>query len=115
MDLARWVERSAAFTPDKLAIRFAGHDLSYAAFAERIRHSVCRLAALGVRRGDRVAFLGRNHPEMLALLFACARCGAIVMRPAGASTSMPRRPRMSGVSTMDVAKNCCGTAVSSGL
>ncbi len=79
MDLAHWIERSAAFTPDKLAIRFAGDELDYAAFAERIRRSGSRLAALGVRRGDTVAYLGRNHPEMLALLFACARRGAIVV------------------------------------
>ncbi len=79
MDLGRWVERSAAFTPDKLAIRFAEGDLSYAAFAERIRHTGSRLAALGVGRGDMVAYLGRNHPEMLTLLFACARRGAIVV------------------------------------
>ena len=79
MDLARWIERSAAFTPDKLSIRFAGDDLNYAAFAERIRRTGSRLAALGVGRGDLVAYLGRNHPEMLALLFACARSGAIVV------------------------------------
>ncbi len=79
MDLAHWIERSAAFTPDKHAIRFAGDDLSYAAFAERVRRTCSRLAALGVRHGDRVAYLGRNHPEMLALLFACARRGAIVV------------------------------------
>jgi len=79
MNLAHWIERSAAFTPDKLAIRFAGDDLTYAAFADRIRHTSNRLAALGVRRGDRVAYLGRNHPEVLALLFACAGCGAIVV------------------------------------
>jgi fatty-acyl-CoA synthase len=79
MDLARWIEQSAAFTPDKLAIRFARDDLSYSDFAERIRRTVSRLVALGVRRGDRVAYLGRNHPEMLALLFACARCGAIIV------------------------------------
>ena len=79
MDLAHWIERSAAFTPDSLAIRFAGQDLDYAGFAGRVRRSVDRLAALGVQPGDRVAYLGRNHPEMLALLFACARCGAIVV------------------------------------
>jgi indoleacetate---CoA ligase len=79
MDLAHWVERSAAFTPDKLAIRFVGNDMDYTAFAGRIRRTGRRLAALGVGRGDLVAYLGRNHPEMLALLFACARCGAIVV------------------------------------
>jgi hypothetical protein len=31
MDLACWVERSAAFAPDKLVIRFTGDDLSCAA------------------------------------------------------------------------------------
>jgi fatty-acyl-CoA synthase len=79
MDLAHWIERSAAFAPDKLAIRFADRDLSYAGFAERIRQTGTRLAALGVERGDVVAYLGRNHPDLLALLFACARCGALVV------------------------------------
>jgi fatty-acyl-CoA synthase len=79
MDLADWIERAAAFTPNSLAIRFAGQDLDYAGFAGRVRRSVDRLAALGVQPGDRVAYLGRNHPEMLALLFACARCSAIVV------------------------------------
>jgi fatty-acyl-CoA synthase len=79
MDLAHWVERLAAFTPGKLAIRFAGDQLDYAAFEGRIRRTGNRLAALGVGRGDLVAFLGRNHPEMLVLLFACARRGAIVV------------------------------------
>ena len=34
---------------------------------------------LDVGRGDRVAFLGFNSPEMIAILFACARIGAIVV------------------------------------
>jgi acyl-CoA synthetase (AMP-forming)/AMP-acid ligase II len=37
------------------------------------------LAASGVRRGDCAAFLGFNSPEMLALLFACAKLGALFM------------------------------------
>ena len=48
------------------------------------RRRVDRLAAglereLGLRRGDRVAWLGLNHPDLLALLFACARLGAILV------------------------------------
>jgi fatty-acyl-CoA synthase len=35
------------------------------------------LAARGVGRGDRVAFLGQNHPSQVVLLFACARLGAV--------------------------------------
>ncbi|MGI9465068.1 MAG: AMP-binding protein, partial [Aestuariivirgaceae bacterium] len=33
----------------------------------------------GVGQGDRVAYLGFNHPAMIALLFACARLGAILV------------------------------------
>ncbi|MEM7429259.1 MAG: AMP-binding protein, partial [Pseudomonadota bacterium] len=32
-----------------------------------------------VTKGDRVAFLGLNDPAMIALLFACARLGAILV------------------------------------
>ena len=73
MDLAVPIERHAAFAPNKAAIRFADEDLDYATLAARIRHACGKLAALDIGEGDVVAFLGFNHPEMLALLFACAR------------------------------------------
>src|SRR5687768_12378001 len=34
---------------------------------------------LGVESGDRVAHLGANSPELLDLVFACARLGAILV------------------------------------
>jgi fatty-acyl-CoA synthase len=79
MDLAHWIERHAAFDPDKPAILFAGSEISYAAMAADIRLAVGRLVALGPREGEVVAFLGFNHPANLVLLFACARIGAILL------------------------------------
>jgi len=79
MDLAFPIERHAAFAPKKAAIRFADEDLDYATLAARIRHACGKLAALDVGEGDVVAFLGFNHPEMLVLLFACARLRAILL------------------------------------
>jgi len=79
MDLAFPIERHAAFAPKKAAIRFVDEDLDYATLAARIRHACGKLAALDVGEGDVVAFLGFNHPEMLALLFACARLRAILL------------------------------------
>ncbi len=79
MDLAFPIEQHAAFAPSKAAIRFADEDLDYAALAARIRHAWGKLAALGIGEGDVVAFLGFNHPEMLAMLFACARLRAILL------------------------------------
>ncbi len=79
MDLAFPIEQHAAFAPNKAAIRFADANLDYAALAARIRHACGGLAALDIGEGDVVAFLGFNHPEMLALLFACARLRAILL------------------------------------
>ena len=79
MDLAVPIERNAAFAPNKAAIRFADEDVDYATLAARIRHACGKLAALDIGEGDVVAFLGFNHPEMLALLFACARLRAILL------------------------------------
>ena len=80
MNLADLIDRNAAFTPDKPALRFAGHEWSYAAFAERIARLARALKSqLGVRRGDRVAVLAMNQPDYLALLYACARLGAMLV------------------------------------
>ena len=80
MSLAPWIERHAAFTPAKVALHFEGQALSYADLAERIRRLAAGLRReLGIRHGDRVAWLGLNHPDCLVLLFACARLGAILV------------------------------------
>lgn len=80
MNLSDWIERWADFQPEKVAIRFEGEDISYAAFAGRVRATAAALRRrFGVGRGDRVAFLGFNSPDMLALLFACARLGAMLV------------------------------------
>ena len=79
MDLSHWIERHAAFTPRKTALRFAADDLTYADFAQRIERVAALLIRLGVRRADRVAFLGLNHPLLIVLLFACARIGAMLV------------------------------------
>jgi fatty-acyl-CoA synthase len=80
VNLADLIDRNAAFTPDKVAIRFGGCDLSYAALAHRIAETARALESqLGVARGDRVAILSANHPGYLVLLYACARLGAMLV------------------------------------
>jgi len=79
MNISDWIVRHATFVPDKPAIRFDGRDISYRAFAQAISDIAAVLHhKLGIERGDRVCYLGFNHPDQLALLFACARIGAIL-------------------------------------
>jgi fatty-acyl-CoA synthase len=78
MSLADWIDRHAAYAPSKAAILFEDRELSYAALADEIEKLAAGLAHdLHIRPGDRVAVLACNRPEFLALVFACARIGAI--------------------------------------
>jgi len=79
MDLSQWIEQHASRTPAKTALHFEGRPIDYAALAARIRRVAAALAARGLGRGERVAWLGLNSPDMLATLFACARLGAVFM------------------------------------
>jgi fatty-acyl-CoA synthase len=80
MNLSYWIERQADFVPEKCAIRFAGNDLSYAELAQRVNQlSDVLEKQLDVSHGDRVAYLGLNSPEIIVLLFACAKIGAVLM------------------------------------
>ena len=76
MNLARIIERWAAQFPSKVAIHFEGKDWTYLDLWRRIDFVSKRLA---VAKGDRIAYLGYNHPEMLVLLFALARLGALLV------------------------------------
>lgn len=79
MDLSTWIERHAAFQPRKAAIRFEQHAIDYVTLAQRVRGAAGMLAKAGVVEGDRVAYLGLNRPEMIELVFACARLGAMLV------------------------------------
>jgi len=80
MDLSDFIDRNAAFTPDKLAIQGGGTALSYAELAQRIATLARALKSqLGVERGDRLAILASNQPDYLVLLYACARLGAMLV------------------------------------
>ncbi len=79
MNIADWITRHAGFQPDKPAIVFGDRLITYAVLESRIRETASTLRrVLRVGRGDRLAWLGYNHPDSLILLFACARIGAIL-------------------------------------
>ena len=62
--------------PAKTAIHFDGLDLTYRNLWDQIQQTS---SSLQVTKGDRVAWLGYNSPQMLVLLFALARLGAILV------------------------------------
>ncbi|PJN13753.1 p-hydroxycinnamoyl-CoA synthetase [Streptomyces sp. CB01635] len=75
--LGSWPARRARKTPHRTALIHAGAAVTYAALHERTTRLAHALRALGVRRGDRVAYLGPNHPSFLEALFAAGLLGAV--------------------------------------
>jgi len=77
MDLGSLIGRRAAATPGLPAITFDGRTTSYGDLLGQVDTLAAELAAGGVGRGDRVAYLGLNDPMFLITLFAAARIGAV--------------------------------------
>lgn len=75
--LGSWPARRARKTPHRTALIHGTTTVSYAALHERTTRLAHALRALGVRRGDRVAYLGPNHPSFLEALFAAGLLGAL--------------------------------------
>ena len=75
--LANWFRQRTLRTPERVALDFEGERWTYGQMQQEIERCAARLQALGVARGERVAFLGLNQPMFFFSMFAAARLGAI--------------------------------------
>jgi len=62
----------------KSALLFYGNKISYKELREKVDRFATALSYLGVKKGDRVAFLLLNSPEYIIAFFAVLKLGAIV-------------------------------------
>lgn len=74
-----WVERYSRVRPDKPALISEDANITYAELDARSRQVAAGLANLGVRKGDRVCVLLPNQPELIEILLASDRIGAILV------------------------------------
>lgn len=75
--IGSWPARRARKTPHRTALIHQRRTFSYAELHDRTTRLAHVLHARGVRRGDRVAHLGPNHPSFLETLFATGLLGAV--------------------------------------
>ncbi|MHA5047014.1 o-succinylbenzoate--CoA ligase [Streptomyces sp. SD15] len=85
--LGSWPARRARKTPHRTALIHGGTGVTYAELYLRTTRLAQALRALGLRRGDRIAYLGPNHPSYLETLFAAGTLGAVFV---------PLNPRLAG-------------------
>lgn len=72
------VDEHARVQGDVTAFTFGDEAISFAALNEGANRVANGLAALGIAPGDRVAFLGKNHPLYFEALLGAARMGAVM-------------------------------------
>ncbi|MFC5722333.1 long-chain fatty acid--CoA ligase [Streptomyces gamaensis] len=75
--IGSWPARRARKTPHRTALLHEEQPTTYARLHDRVTRLAHLLRAHGVRQGDRVAFLGPNHPAHLETLFAAGTLGAV--------------------------------------
>jgi fatty-acyl-CoA synthase len=74
----RFLERSAAVFPDRIAIEHGSRRYTYAEFGAEAQRLAKAIAAR-IRPGDRVAFLAPNVPETLIAHFAVPLAGGVLV------------------------------------
>jgi fatty-acyl-CoA synthase len=75
--IGSWLQRRRPKSGNKTALISGGRELGYVEFADRSVRLANALRDRGVAKGDRVAYLGENHPAFLETLFAAGLLGAI--------------------------------------
>lgn len=88
--------------PNRPAVTTEERTLSYGELRTQSEAVAAGLAELGLRKGDRVAFLLSNIPEVAIAYFACARLGAIVV---------PMNTRLQTRELAHILRDCDASAV----
>src|SRR6266508_3120763 len=74
-----WMQRWGRIAPDRTAVISGDRSWTSGEMASRVRRLAQGLRSLGLEEGDRVGWLGPNHPAFLAPLFAAGSLGAVVV------------------------------------
>jgi fatty-acyl-CoA synthase len=75
--LGSWPARRARMSPGRTAMVYRDRSTTYAELATRITGLAAQLRSSGVTAGDRVAYLGPNHPAFVETMFATHLIGGI--------------------------------------
>jgi fatty-acyl-CoA synthase len=77
--IGRWIRDRARTTPQRVAIDHLGRDVTYAELDDLSERFAASFVARGLERGARVATLTGNSPEHVAVFFACAKTGLMLV------------------------------------
>ncbi|HEX9711474.1 MAG TPA: long-chain fatty acid--CoA ligase [Actinomycetota bacterium] len=79
LNIAELVRVTARRIPDKAALLFQDEPVKYAELDREIDRAAAGIAALGVRKGDRVAVLVHNIPHFIYAYMGIVRAGGVMV------------------------------------
>lgn len=79
MLLHEFVLKAAGESPDKQAVICEGGSLTYGELVDGAAGLSRAMASAGIGKGDRVALLLRNSPQLVSFYYACFQLGAIAV------------------------------------
>jgi len=74
-----WLTQRARSSPEKTALIFEGQIWSYAALNQRAEKMTRQLLAGGIKSGHHVAALASNSPDLVVLIHALIKLGAVLI------------------------------------
>ena len=84
----QFIRHWAIERPDTVVLEQGSDSITFAGLEERSRKIVSMLVAHGARKGDRIAWLGKNAKHYFELFYSAARLG-VVMVPIGWRLAVP--------------------------
>ncbi len=79
MNIGSILSTAAARHPEHIAVIYKGQQRSFRAFNQRANRLASALRSMGLAKGDRVAVLQRNCPELMETMFASFKAGGVVV------------------------------------
>jgi fatty-acyl-CoA synthase len=77
MNLAHFLTQAAARFPDRIGLDWGGRIWTWREIDARVSALAAGLASRGIGKGDRVLVHSKNGNEILEIMFACFRLGAV--------------------------------------
>ncbi|MCL4674344.1 MAG: AMP-binding protein, partial [Sphingomonadaceae bacterium] len=76
--LADIIRQHGTAQPETVAFTFGAEEITFGELDAGSNRAAQGLAALGVTKGERIAYLGKNHPLYFEVLLAAAKLGAVM-------------------------------------
>lgn len=79
MDMTNWLQKRVRLSPKETALVFEGKEETFEEISEAVKQLAGKLFALGIRKDEMVALLGKNDRMTFLLIHALQQLGAVTL------------------------------------